>query len=170
MEAGMLYAIAAISIMLTVTASQAFGAVLARRDFAHLADLAEACQDLPDLNAEGKRLAASMMSMATAWYTTPILVIAIPLVALFVPIKAVWLVMRGEKLSPENIFGRSAKPNEFSSLVSSTMFKSRPLIVVWLCAWAVPALVVLAVLGAIRMAPAIFQRSIDTFLSRAAHQ
>jgi hypothetical protein len=170
MEAGMLYAIAAISIMLVVTASQALGAILARRDFARLAEFAEACSQSSDLDAEDKSIAASMMEVATAWYTAPLLFFAIPLVALFVPVRAVWLVLRGEKLSPENIFGKRGRATEFSSLVSSAMLKARPLLVVWMVVWALPAFVVLAVLGALRMAPDILRRSIETFLSRAAHQ
>lgn len=170
MDMGSTYAIAAISIMLAVTATQALGAVLARRDFGRLADLAAAVSDSSELDSEDKRLAASMMDFATAWYTSPLLAIAIPLVALFVPFRAVWLVVRGEKLTPENIFGRSAKSSGFSSLVSSAMFKARPLLFVWMCVWATPALIVLAVLGAIRMAPDILRRSIETILARAAHQ
>ena len=122
------------------------------------------------MDADEKQFAASVMSFATAWHTTPLLLIAIPMVAMFVPVKAVLLVMRGKPLTPENIFDHSAKSGKFSSLVSSAMFKARPLIAVWLCAWALPALLVLAILGAVRTAPAILQRSIEAVLSRAVHQ
>lgn len=170
MEAGTLYTVAAISIMLVVTASQAVGALLARREFARLADLAEAFTEETDLDTEDKRLASSMMSLATAWYTTPLLLVAMPIVSLFVQAKAVWLTVHGRPLSPESIFGKSAKAGRFSTFISSAMFKARPLVCIWMIIWAVPALLVLAVLGAVRLAPDILRRSIEAILSRAVHQ
>lgn len=170
MDIGSIYAISAVAVMLGVTASQALGALLAQRDFTELAELARQLSASEDFSREDKKLAASLMQFATGWYTTPLMIIAIPATAVFVPLRALWLVAHGKQITPENIFGRKGRQGPFNALLSSVLFKSRPLLFVWMCVWAVPALIVLLVLGALRTAPALARRSIETILSRAAHQ
>lgn len=164
------YGFWALAIIIAITASQAAGAVWARTSFLRLARLAIAASQSLDVSAEEKRVAANMMKMATAWYSTPAFIVAIPFVAIYISARAIYLAISGQGVTESKLLGQFPKPGKFNQMINLAFWKSRPLVTLWGLVWMLPVLLVLAFTqGSTRLVPALIGRVSQALFTTAAN-
>lgn len=148
--------------LLAVTASQALGAFWARADFEKLEWYASTLfgQNTSEFSPTELELARMMMRNATSWAARPVLFLAVPVFSIYMLGRIIFLAVAGRELTPESVLGRSAKPQgDWMNTINGAIWKSFPLLLVWLLAWfLVPMLLLVLLLGSPVVARRILER------------
>lgn len=162
--------IIAATALLAVTASQAIGAVWARRDFLALTEVALSVAENPDIPHEEKQELSIGMRLATSWYSTPALVVGVPIMVTYVVIKAITLTLSGRRLTEAALFGKFSNSSKYADQFNRPLWKSKPLVAIWAVLWFLPALLTLViVMRSTKLATEIARRAALTLFARVAH-
>lgn len=163
--------IVAVVIMLAATTIHAVGALWAREDYLRLATVAMDVAEDPCISDEEKKDLALNVQIATSWYVGPVMFIGLPIMVVYLTMKAALIALSGQRVTEASLLGSFKQQSKYADAVNKPIWKSRPLFVIWAVLWLLPLLIMLALThGSTNLVGAIVNRGPLSMFSRLAHR
>lgn len=136
-----------VATMLIVTASQAVGALVAKKDYVAVAALARVVRESPEFDAADRKLVAQLLGNAIAWYAPISIFMIVPIFATYLAGRVVYLSVTRKAISEVNLLGSLLpKVSKLNKAASAATWKANPLLLMWVALWIVPPLLIVLIL------------------------